>query len=485
MAVCAVCGDHVPRYTCPRCGISYCSVTCYKGHKNNAAAVQESTTAAVSCTEAFYHDHVQSVVQLEQKSKQQATHDLIHRVLCQWKSQEQEDQEDNDDDCVGRSTQETMQLRRLLGLLGLYEACNSTGNCNENETDQHQQGWEQQRLQQQYEQESKALAQFPKLKSQFEKAVERGGVLPLVLQPWKPWWRPVLSSKTVSHANRDQIIDKNKEKQGLSFSALLSTLDDQLCNIAPPKRLRLRKQQQGPHRYRRPNLTYNIVEVLYCTVRVLRQYHGCLNAMHTKEIAVEAALTLVQSSSVMSRDARFETLEEVLMYTANAESTALMSTTTADPVSWRISARDLAQVTSNRRYIEGALLGATDILQAAIRYLKPKHSRQKQDGTTYGHETHSVKELRLKRKKLQFFLSWSPQYFATTAEGEASPTLEHRVPKQLSKDVEAWIYHWDTDTAATGADGDGVDNHDSRQNVLESSQLTCSPLSEASCVEER
>ncbi|XDV21590.1 hypothetical protein PO909_026666 [Leuciscus waleckii] len=36
MQLCGVCSEHVPKYRCPACRIRYCSVGCFKRHKDDA-----------------------------------------------------------------------------------------------------------------------------------------------------------------------------------------------------------------------------------------------------------------------------------------------------------------------------------------------------------------------------------------------------------------------------------------------------------------
>ena len=43
---CFVCSGETPKYHCPRCGVHYCSLVCYKDSKHE------------SCSEAFYIEQV-------------------------------------------------------------------------------------------------------------------------------------------------------------------------------------------------------------------------------------------------------------------------------------------------------------------------------------------------------------------------------------------------------------------------------------------
>uniref|UniRef100_A0A3Q3JUP1 Zinc finger HIT domain-containing protein 3 n=1 Tax=Monopterus albus TaxID=43700 RepID=A0A3Q3JUP1_MONAL len=43
MQLCGVCSDETSKYTCPRCKIRYCSLGCYKRHKDTCLPVEQPT----------------------------------------------------------------------------------------------------------------------------------------------------------------------------------------------------------------------------------------------------------------------------------------------------------------------------------------------------------------------------------------------------------------------------------------------------------
>lgn len=43
MQLCSVCTEQTPKYKCPACKIRYCSLVCYKTHKDACLPVQPST----------------------------------------------------------------------------------------------------------------------------------------------------------------------------------------------------------------------------------------------------------------------------------------------------------------------------------------------------------------------------------------------------------------------------------------------------------
>ncbi|KAI1902890.1 hypothetical protein AGOR_G00020970 [Albula goreensis] len=46
MQLCTVCCEHIPKYKCPVCKIRYCSVGCYKKHKDDCQPMKQATPPA-------------------------------------------------------------------------------------------------------------------------------------------------------------------------------------------------------------------------------------------------------------------------------------------------------------------------------------------------------------------------------------------------------------------------------------------------------
>ncbi|KAM4619739.1 zinc finger HIT domain-containing protein 3 [Polymixia lowei] len=55
MQICNVCREHTPKYRCPACNIRYCSLGCYKTHKDTCLPVEQPapTTLEASSTEPW------------------------------------------------------------------------------------------------------------------------------------------------------------------------------------------------------------------------------------------------------------------------------------------------------------------------------------------------------------------------------------------------------------------------------------------------
>jgi HIT zinc finger len=362
---CAVCHDHVGRYTCPRCETPYCSIPCYQAH---------STGDASSCTEGFYQERVQSIVQLEQKAKQQDTLDLLNRTYNNHNSSGPEETFL----CPLEEEDSEVDTRELLELLTLLE-----------KEEEEEEGKNEEQLQQL----SSFLAKSPKLKASFEAAIEKGDLLKMVLKAWDPWWRPILSSSSPSSEPPPPIEN--------------STLDERLLRVKPFDSL-------FPKGAKRPNLSYNLLDVLYSIAHTLRLYHGVPNIISCNETALEAAQTLLQGSFVLNQDARYESVEEALMKRVNSSP------------HWKILAEDVALLVAHRRLIGRALLEAIDIVQASLKSVA---------ATATGSSSCPKDTLRRQRKKLEFFLSWS-QYYYNDMNSESLP-----------EKVRDWRTHWTLTTS--------------------------------------
>ena len=422
---CRVCEEHVSRYTCPRCGIPYCSVTCYQSHSSSNDA---SNDISLSCTEGFYQERVQSITRLEQKTKQQDTHAILNRTYLQQQQALVEggdgmEHPDDDDDDNDMTEEDMIQLLELLSLLEQQEEQPQTSRNNDNQQPQ------QQRI-------AKMLTKSPKLKAAFEAAVERGEVLPLVLEPWNPWWRPVLaSSSDASNSGSSSAILENEDNGPLSSRARgkIQTLDERLLRIKPFESLLV-----GSSNKTMPNLTYNLLEVLYCIVWTLRLYHGSHNATNDSVTALEAASMIVQTSSVLNHDARYDTLEEVLIQVT--ETTASAANGDSTTPSWTTLGHDVAFLVSNPRFMGRALLEALDIVKAAVGGLKKtKQLASVPTSMTKTTTTPELADLRRKRKKIEFFLSWSQDSRASAL-----------MPENLSDDIRSWVEHWKPDVEGSG-----------------------------------
>ncbi|GAB6018610.1 hypothetical protein CHUAL_000296 [Chamberlinius hualienensis] len=87
--LCSFCKEISPRYTCPRCNFSYCSVNCYR-HPQHA-----------SCSEGFYQDWVVSHMK-DSKNSQSEAKDRMVEILNRRRDDLDSDDDDDEPDLAER-----------------------------------------------------------------------------------------------------------------------------------------------------------------------------------------------------------------------------------------------------------------------------------------------------------------------------------------------------------------------------------------------
>ncbi|GLV38288.1 uncharacterized protein CBL_12937 [Carabus blaptoides fortunei] len=99
---CKICTNALAKYTCPRCNILYCSLTCYQSIKH------------VQCTEQFYHESVMTELRTQDKdpAMKQKMLDILNKVHA---SDHNEPDIDSDDD------EETPDLAERLANVDLND----------------------------------------------------------------------------------------------------------------------------------------------------------------------------------------------------------------------------------------------------------------------------------------------------------------------------------------------------------------------------
>ncbi|XP_078122495.1 zinc finger HIT domain-containing protein 3 [Sander vitreus] len=53
MQICSVCSEHTPKYRCPACKIRYCSLGCYKRHKDTCLPVEQPAPIEPEVKDSF------------------------------------------------------------------------------------------------------------------------------------------------------------------------------------------------------------------------------------------------------------------------------------------------------------------------------------------------------------------------------------------------------------------------------------------------
>ena len=379
--VCAVCQQHTSRYHCPRCQMAYCSVACYQTHTTTTTNEQSgeggsSHGSLSACTEAFYRDRVTSMLHLEAKEQEEETRNMLHRQF-----HSNHDLDDDDD--------QQEELYEVYMALEQYER--------EGNTD--------------YSEQTLKSLLSPSLKAAFDRALMSQTTLQkLVLEPWFPWWRP-------------QLVDNHNHTDDEDIQETMMTtqlLDERLLKIPPFSSLR-----KGPS----PQLAYNLLDILYSIAWTLRLYHGLHNA--TSHAPVEAVETLLSSSHVLSQDARYTTLEEVLGASTTLSTQLFHHSSGGCNTHWTVLTQDVAFLAQSNRHFARALLEAIDILRSAIsQFQKQQHQKQKQQSLTNDEvmeQKTTVVRWKQSKKKLEFYLSWS---------------WEHADLYELGERIYSWMETW-------------------------------------------
>lgn len=141
---CLVCQLNEARYTCPKCKVVYCSLSCYKDHDEN-------------CSESFFRDRVNNVIAQEQREGSNKMLSILSRVR---QDLEEEDEASEDElwilaEALEKGCLNDKEVERLL---------------------------------------------TPDMKSSFDHAIKTGQ-LSGAIQRWHPWWIPnfAIDLKTEDH----------------------------------------------------------------------------------------------------------------------------------------------------------------------------------------------------------------------------------------------------------------------------------------------
>lgn len=404
---CTVCRLHEARYTCPKCQIPYCSVQCYQKHSNNQDDDTGGGTTVPSCTESFYKDRVSQVLQLEVKEKK----DGMLQILSRMHQLEQDDNKDPSpvDQSFGISVEDRLSQDELVQLLSVLEKCQDDD-----------------------EKLERLLSSLPSRVQKSVKAIlqhagdEPSDLQEWILDPWHPWWRTELvrndQSEDDESNSEDSATDSAEILQQNPAKRRTRTLDERI--LAVPSFDTMRPARKG---LQSPPLQYNLIDILYSIVWMLRLYHGPENACDI--IAGEAFDTLVRASAVLSAsDASFcySSLPEMLADCTRRSTAAYSSANnggSGDCSSpWNVLAWDAALICRTHRQVARALLEAIDVVTAAVRAAK----KEKQEG-----RAEMASQMRKIRKKMEFYLSW----FLSNKESVLC----------LTQEIESWIDDWTDD----------------------------------------
>ena len=305
----------------------------------------------------------------------------------------------------------------------------------------------------------------PALRADFQRDLDEGRLQEMVLEKWYPWWRPQLGTA----GNDDE-----EEEDRATFSGTLirtslmptkiTTFDERLMKI-PKFTTICRKPQPFPV------LLYSLIDILYAFCWTMRLYHGIPNvlAVHpgsaTKntpsggedDVAVDAAATLMQASATLGKDARYLSMEQVLISSTSESTRAYPDGCNAE---WRSLVEDCALIVASHTLVGRALLETSDLFKAAIRCLK----QDNENVTSSSIHNETISKLRHLRKKLEFFLSWSQH-----AKSEFGSTIKDEMMQ--------WRHHWNSGHVAADQLSDVFDDLLCQDPVLNMVSIDRSPKS--------
>jgi hypothetical protein len=202
-----------------------------------------------------------------------------------------------------------------------------------------------------------------------------------------------------------------------------------------------------------PQLQYNLVDIVFATIYILRTFHGIKNI--EKDMSLDAAMTLINSSLVLQKDQRYTSVESVLLgcynvnhpiykqiqfYDRNGNDKNMSG---SDKIFHLL--HDVVLIFQNHRYVARALLEAGDIIQQAITEMKQisnkttNAKRKTKKEVNNGADRNMVRnQLRRIHKKITFYLSWTMAVsnIKTSAIQRGWPYFH------ISTDIQIWIEGW-------------------------------------------
>mmetsp|Transcript_20336 Transcript_20336/g.41894 ORF Transcript_20336/g.41894 Transcript_20336/m.41894 type:complete len:582 (+) Transcript_20336:119-1864(+) len=500
--ICQICNKNIARYTCPKCHTLYCSVACYRQHNGGAEIdnygrqITDSEGRGGFCTESFYKDRVLSEYKSLKSEVDVAKlrgilarmHRDINDGLDNLELQEEslskmlrEGEESSNfsssiaSDLNHRADRTSLQLSKGnssgteisdedLAELAAYvlqmevDDPGSVNNGAENEED------------------SKSIIDCipPHLLYAFECALASASALPdnnnhgELESAWKPFLQndpsmpeinDLSEKETIGQSPKEQktITSSKKRQEGRALSPWWMPFEEKICstdedtrNESPTLDERILSLRALPklHHGTAPNLSlaYNIVEVLYSTAFSIRATKPLSSKIDDEEgTSIYQAALLLSHSSVLSKDARYESVGNALSSSSeqliNLLRTIPKENMNNSQLSWESLTSDVAKLSQNRRYVLRILFDASDICDVAIVHIK-KNMKTKRSEDFYSMKKEyeeSKKSYKLALKKIEYFQSWSSKLW----------TVE--LGRTISDEAYAFIDDWkrpDINTAA-------------------------------------
>mmetsp|Transcript_27230 Transcript_27230/g.33662 ORF Transcript_27230/g.33662 Transcript_27230/m.33662 type:complete len:701 (+) Transcript_27230:45-2147(+) len=547
---CPICKNHQARYTCPKCAMPYCSVSCYRIHdvkqQNQRQRQHQQSSSSLSpmslnnydtefsggsCTENFYRHKVQEICNLDvqHEDNRMQMKDILTRSFYDTEDKGEEsniyknsgddkddgenigdgDDDDDDDDDDGNSKILYHQMEKVTltddELLELSKHIfldhdHPYNNNNDIEDDDY----EEDNNYNNNEDFTNFLEKIPQhLRSKFEQAVQRGELSHLI-QPWHPYWLPNFKSKFDTTTVRDDVVVNQESTTAAVTTTNLATLDERILSIPNLVRTKMKPSTSTSksisatstttHHVNRTQLQYNICEVLYISTWMLRLYNGgesSLPPIHLNDndddiddddnrkkddsdsmlIVIHSASFLFSQSFVLANDKRYTNVTEVLMDCTskstryethivhgrnihgndndNGHTSTYAHNHTNNIIDWKVLVNDLIYICQNKRMVLRVLFHVMDIMNKAYKNMKKVEKQEMiSDVNRCGSRNNSSssnkrsissslddiwtkkKGIRLARKKLEYFLSWTKSNWNDSMSNE------------ITNDAELWIERW-------------------------------------------
>lgn len=472
--ICRVCHLQDAQYKCPRCKIQYCSIKCYRDHASGGGSnggsdlntVSTSTSSSVLCSESFFRDRVNSIIELENKEQKEQTRHMIQR---QAKSAITRDDEDGA--IKAGLTASDIDEEELIELLMKLEAIeqgrldNDDDNSDGIDVNDRKRG-----LDTTFGVKDLRELLPPALRAEFEKDIMNADRVQALLHmrgsndvdsnnlkvvhQWYPWWSPEIVPISRDKSEGKKITqEEDNSSDDFRQHEQKTTLDDRLLKI--PNFRQLTEKKDPSTAFDNSLLLWNLIELVYSSCWILRLYYGTTNILNDVDTTLEATNCLLEVSIVLNSDGgggsdntvatdrtnrRFHDLSEVLSYCTAASTAAMKRNATAMTnnlvgcnTPWHILVEDVARITSSHRMVGRLLLEVCDIIQSTIRQVKKNQNQKtkKKAAVASTHKSHHCSKsmtnhekdrsdaaaipqdtlvaLRRKNKKLEFYLSWSQQ----------------------------------------------------------------------------
>jgi hypothetical protein len=360
--ICTVCHTEASKYCCPKCSTLSCSLNCYRNHN-------------VNCTESFFQGLVTRELELERKDK--------------------ESEESSKEDILSILNRIQTQHNHLFGFDQDNE--NDNGNDNDNENAEYNQ-FSEHYLKRIYlalennDEESLSNYFSPTIQIAFERDVQAGRLHENMFPKgeWIPWWR---SELYLTCAQADDPL------QHSNIPSVTMTLDERLLAIPPLSKLTssssLSWHSCSYPDFASPNLGYNLISIVWSLIETLECYGGPEHAR-----CLEAAETFHYNCPVLSKDARYETVSQLVMeqprLSYHPKQRGIIS-----------FYNDVIIILENPRHIAHLVLDGIDIIQqGAIDKLSVSSARKITTAESLLHKKDRLKWKRVK-KKLEYYLSWA------------------------------------------------------------------------------